>query len=136
MTFMQEANKNDMPKQTCAATWRRRWWIGLLAVCLLAIGVYVFVTRGGEAPSRAAAPGPTPLTRAVPVMAVPARARDVGVYLTGLGAVTPLNTVTVHTRVDGQLMNVRFQEGQLVRLQESGDKELQVLQLGPFRQIA
>ena len=48
-------------------------------------------------------------------MAVPARARDVGVYLTGLGAVTPLNTVTVHTRVDGQLMNVRFQEGQLVR---------------------
>ena len=115
MTFMQEANKNDMPKQTRAAAWRRRWWIGLLAVCLLAIGAYVFLIRGGEAPSRAAAPGPTPLTRAVPVMTVPARARDVGVYLTGLGAVTPLNTVTVHTRVDGQLMNVRFQEGQLVR---------------------
>jgi multidrug efflux system membrane fusion protein len=50
----------------------------------------------------------------VPVVAEPARARDVGVYLTGLGAVTPLNTVTVHTRVDGQLMSVRFQEGQLV----------------------
>jgi len=115
MTFMQEAIKNDMPKRTRAAAWRRRWWIGLLAVCLLAIGAYVFVTRMGEAPTRAAAPGPSPLTRAVPVVAMPARSRDMGVYLTGLGAVTPLNTVTVHTRVDGQLMHVRFQEGQLVR---------------------
>jgi multidrug efflux system membrane fusion protein len=59
------------------------------------------LNRAGEAPSRAAAPGPPALTRAVPVVAVPARARDMGVYLTGLGAVTPLNTVTVHTRVDG-----------------------------------
>ena len=42
------------------------------------------------------------------------RTRDVGVYITGLGAVTPLNTVTVHTRVDGQLLSVKFREGQLV----------------------
>jgi membrane fusion protein, multidrug efflux system len=114
MTDTQDADKNDMPSRTRAAAWRRRWWIGLLAVGLLAIGVYVFVTRAGEAPSRAATPGPTPLARAVPVVAAPARSRDMGVYLTGLGSVTPLNTVTVHTRVDGQLMNVRFQEGQLV----------------------
>ena len=49
------------------------------------------------------------------MVAAPVRARDVGIYLTGLGAVTPLNTVTVKSRVDGQLMRVRFQEGQLVR---------------------
>jgi multidrug efflux system membrane fusion protein len=115
MTVTPEANKNNVPSRTRAAAWRRRWWIGLLAVCLLAIGVYVFVTRAGEAPSRAAAPGPNPAASAVQVGAAPARARDVGVYLTGLGSVTPLNTVTVKTRVDGQLMNVRFQEGQLVR---------------------
>jgi membrane fusion protein, multidrug efflux system len=115
MTDTQEADKNDMPSRTRAAAWRRRWWIGLLAVCLLAFGAYVFLIRGGEAPSRAAGPGPNPAAPAVSVVAVPARARDMGVYLTGLGSVTPLNTVTVKSRVDGQLMRVRFQEGQLVR---------------------
>ena len=115
MTFMQEANKNDTPKQTRAAAWRRRWWIGLLAIALLGLGAYAFLTRTGETPSRDAAPGAPPVARAVPVVAVPARARDMGVYLTGLGSVTPLNTVTVRTQVNGQLMSVRFQEGQLVR---------------------
>src|SRR5215216_4366456 len=98
MTDTHEADKNDMPSRTRAAAWRKYWWIGLLVLCLVAIGVYVFVTRAGEAPSRAAAPGPHPAASAVPAGAAPARARDVGVYLTGLGSVTPLNTVTVHTR--------------------------------------
>jgi membrane fusion protein, multidrug efflux system len=37
------------------------------------------------------------------------------VYLTGLGTATALKTVTVQSRVDGQLINVAFREGQLVR---------------------
>jgi membrane fusion protein, multidrug efflux system len=111
MTDTPDAHKNALPTQTRAAALHRRWWIGLLAVCLLASGVYVFVIRAGEAPSRTAAPGPPP----IPVVAAPAQARDVGVYLAGLGSVTPLNTVTVRTQVNGQLMSVHFQEGQLVR---------------------
>jgi len=41
-----------------------------------------------------------------------------GVYLTGLGTVTTLKTVTVRTQVDGQLVTEAFKEGQRVRAAE------------------
>jgi multidrug efflux system membrane fusion protein len=67
------------------------------------------VTQGQiKTPSQATGP------RSVPVVAVPAHVGDMGVYLTGLGTATALNTVTVRSRVDGQLINVAFREGQLV----------------------
>ena len=115
MTPTQDTHENDLPTRPRAATWRRRWWIGLLAVGLLVIGVYVFVIKAGAEPVRAAAPGPNPVAPAVAVVATPAQARDTGISLTGLGSVTPLATVTVKTQVNGQLMSVHFQEGQLVR---------------------
>jgi len=51
---------------------------------------------------------------AVPVVAVQARKGDIGVYITGLGSVMPIYTVTVKSRVDGQLMSVHYKEGDLV----------------------
>jgi len=65
--------------------------------------------------STARAQGGPPTPPRIPVAVAAARTREVGVYLNGLGAVTPLNTVTVRTRVDGELMSVGFQEGQIVR---------------------
>lgn len=51
----------------------------------------------------------------IPVVGVKARKGDIGVYLTGLGTVTPIYTVAVKSRVDGQLMKVNYREGDYVR---------------------
>jgi len=51
----------------------------------------------------------------VPVVAAAATTADVGVVIDALGSVTPVATVTVRSRVDGQLMKILFREGQMVR---------------------
>ncbi|WP_246764670.1 biotin/lipoyl-binding protein, partial [Cronobacter sakazakii] len=50
-----------------------------------------------------------------PVQAATARSEAVPRYLTGLGTITAANTVTVRSRVDGQLMAIHFKEGQQVK---------------------
>lgn len=56
--------------------------------------------------------------RATPVAAVTARKGDISITLSGLGTVTPLRTVTVRSRADGELTRVLFNEGQLVKAGE------------------
>jgi multidrug efflux system membrane fusion protein len=115
MTITPEAKKNDTLNRTHRAGLFRYWWIVLLAVCLIAIGAYAFFSRA-QSPSPKKGQGP--VTPMVPVVAVEAKKTVFNVYVTGLGSVTPLNTVTVKTRVDGQLMEVLFREGQIA---SSGD---------------
>jgi multidrug efflux system membrane fusion protein len=94
---------------------RRRRWPWICAVLALGIGGYVLWSenasaKAASAAKAAAAKGPPP----IPVVAAKSRKGDIGVYYSGLGAVTPLATVTVKARVDGQLMNVRYREGDAV----------------------
>jgi multidrug efflux system membrane fusion protein len=93
---------------------KRRWWVWLLALAVLGYGVYL-VRKRMAAPqaATAAAPQGTKLP-SVPVVAARTRKGDIGVYITGLGAVTPVYTVTVKSRVDGQLMRVAYKEGDVV----------------------
>ena len=70
--------------------------------------------KPGAGPQTAAPPAPRALPP-VPVVTTKVRQGNMGIYLTGLGSVTAFNTVTVRPRVDGQVIKVAFQEGQLVR---------------------
>ena len=100
---------------------RRRLW--LLALCLLlgAAAAYWYFFIQSAAPAAGAAPsgrqggGANAAGRSIPVVAAPAKKGDVGVYIAGLGSVVPIATVTVRSRIDGQLMRVLFQEGQVVQ---------------------
>jgi membrane fusion protein, multidrug efflux system len=59
------------------------------------------------------------LSRPAPVQVTPAEQKPMPIYLTGLGTVTPYYTVTVKARVSGELLPVRFTEGQEVKKGET-----------------
>jgi multidrug efflux system membrane fusion protein len=70
-------------------------------------------TASGGPPGKR--PGGPPGDLATPVGVATARAGDIPLRLDGLGSVTPLRMVTVRSRVEGQLLRVLFEEGQMVQ---------------------
>ena len=95
---------------------------------LVAAAAYLLLGRtgpGGPGNARVAAGSEQKGSRVVttPVVATRTRRGNIGVYLNGLGAVTPINTVTVRSRVDGELMQVLYREGDIVH---QGDLLIQI----------
>ncbi|PFH08330.1 multidrug efflux system membrane fusion protein [Collimonas sp. PA-H2] len=115
----------------------QRGWLWLVAVVVLALAAYLIWGRthpaadgaagkpdqagqaanggakgagkGGKRGAFAGAGGPLPVGVAV------AKSGDINIYISGLGSVTPEATAIVKSRVDGQLMKLHFQEGQVVK---------------------
>jgi multidrug efflux system membrane fusion protein len=102
-------------------TWRTITW--LVVVGALGAGAWAWVhdrsasTKASSANQRR--------TAAVSVSAAVASTGSIDVFFTGLGTVTPLATITVKTRVDGELMEVNYREGDTVR------KGAQLVQIDP-----
>ena len=98
----------------------RFWKITLIviAVVVLAIvGVRLLHKPAGKAAGAPAAGAKAdgPEATPVPVTVVPVERQNVPVFLTALGTVQALNTVTVNPQVGGQLLSLDFQEGQPVK---------------------
>jgi membrane fusion protein, multidrug efflux system len=102
---------------------KSRWWLWVVVLGVIALGIWYY--RGTHATSEAGAnappggagkggPGGFFMTGPVPVVVTVAQKGDLPVYLIGLGSVTAFNTVTVRSRVDGQIVKVNFTEGQFV----------------------
>ena len=91
----------------------RGYLVSSLAILIAACGGYVgWQHHAAATPAGPTAAAPSP---AIPVSVATAERRDVPIYLTGLGTVQAFNTVTVKTRVDGELVKVAFTEGQDVK---------------------
>lgn len=93
---------------------RRKLVLGIGVVVLGALvagGAYYYYAYAAKQKEEFAGRG----GNKTPVQIAMAKSEDVAVYLTALGSVTPVGTVTVRSRVDGQLMRVLFREGQTVK---------------------
>ena len=88
----------------------------IAAVILLAIAGVIWKVRANQRQQDAETQKlASAADRPVPVSVVPVQQKNMPIYLTALGTVTAYNTVTIRSRVDGQLMRVNFREGQSVR---------------------
>src|SRR5262245_27393436 len=99
---------------------KTRLWL-LLIAALIGGGYWVYQKERASQPSNSTgAPdgkrqGGRGGGQSAVVSVAAARTGDIPIYLNGLGSVTPLNTITIKTRLDGELTRVTFPEGQLVR---------------------
>jgi multidrug efflux system membrane fusion protein len=96
----------------------RRWRfsvLGLLTISVIGAGLFYF-KQPADQQSGAASPGANRVEAApISISVATSRQGDMPIYLSGLGTVTALKTVTVHSRVDGELIRVAFTEGQMVK---------------------
>jgi multidrug efflux system membrane fusion protein len=113
---------------------RSRLWLWILLAVIFIAGAFIFYRHthqtagenaggGGKRGGYGAAAPPVMISTAT------AKTGDIGVYITALGTVTPVNTVAIQSRIAGQIMKVNYKEGQLVH---AGDSLIEI-DSGPYQ---
>ena len=100
---------SDNPSRAVPKKPRWHWFTWLALAVILSFAGALYWRRAAERQTKVPRTPPP-----IPVMVAQAEKGEIGVYVTGLGTVTPLNTINVTTRVDGQLMTVSYKEGDKV----------------------
>ncbi len=97
----------------------KRGWVWLIVLAVVGIAAYflwpkIKAWQGTQSPAPTTGKGKKG-GGTTPVVAARAKKGNIDVYDTALGAVTPVYTDLVRSRVDGELMRVLFKEGQIVK---------------------
>jgi multidrug efflux system membrane fusion protein len=100
---------------------KRHVWVWVLVVVAAIAAIILFQRFRADEAAKKSKANATP--RAIPVVTAAATTGDIGVYVQALGTVTPVYTVTVTSRVQGEIMKVNYTEGQIVR---NGDALLEI----------
>ena len=102
-------------KKPAAPAPKQSWWLTLAILAVVGGGIYyayphilpyLSLNRTVVAP---------PAARVIPVVTHSVDQTDMDLYLNGLGTVTSFKTVTIRSRVDGELVKIAFTEGQMVQ---------------------
>jgi multidrug efflux system membrane fusion protein len=106
-----------------------KWWLWIVVLVIVAaLGFWYYrgtkanteaqgpanAAGGGQGSGKGGRQGQGGGAMVVPVVVATAARGDLPVYFNGLGTVTAFNTVTVRSRVDGQIVKINFTEGQTV----------------------
>jgi multidrug efflux system membrane fusion protein len=121
MSFTNATGQSETRAPSRPASWLRGWWpvagVALLALLGAATWHLTRVDTTSPAGTAKGARGTDAASRAIPVAAEAAAIQpSFEITLGALGTVIARNTVTVHPRVDGELVKIAFREGQLVRV--------------------
>ena len=91
---------------------RGQRWLAAIALAVVVLLVWFF---GFRTAAEKKSPPPNPWMGPTPVHVIKVTKEDLKVHIKAIGSVMPLNTVTVRSRVDGQLLRILFEEGQQVK---------------------
>jgi membrane fusion protein, multidrug efflux system len=110
ITLLIFAATSAMNNLTTSYQLNKKWIWTLIVVLIFCAGLVYFIKSTNNKNGKNAN-----VVKAIPVVTAIAKTDDIHVYLSGLGSVTPLATVTVKPRVDGEIMKIYFKEGQMVK---------------------